>query len=212
MKPAPHCEQVAPVFLEYEEKLRAFIRKRIPDEDDGKDLLQQVLLRLYHHCEKLPDVRNMQGWLYQVTRNTLNDYFKEKARHISLNGQPAKPGPQEAGMLHAELSDDDRLQKEMVEYIRPLISLLPLKYSEPLIMSDLEGIPQQEIADRLDISLSGAKSRVQRAREKLREVILECSRLELDRQGRLISMEIKDSCGCMQGVKSRVQQAFNAAG
>lgn len=200
MEPAPHCQQVAPVFLEYEEKLRAFICKRIPDEDDGKDLLQQVLLKLYHHCEKLSEVKNMQGWIYQVTRNTLNDYFKEKSRHSPLEGQGE-------GISHAA-ADDNRLQKEMVEYIRPLIALLPLKYSKPLIMSDLEGIPQQEIADRLGISLSGAKSRVQRAREKLREIIIECSRLELDRQGRLISMEIKDSCGCMQQVKNRVQESF----
>lgn len=208
MTPAPDCQQVAPVFLEYEEKLRAFIRKRISDEDDSKDLLQQVLLKLYHHCEKLPEVRNMQGWIYQVTRNTLNDYFKEKARHTPIEGQAGSTEIRAAGMLREDLADDNRLQKEMVEYIRPLISLLPPKYAKPLIMSDLEGVPQQEIADRLGMSLSGAKSRVQRARVKLREIIIECSRLELDRYGRLISMEIKDSCGCMQEVKNRVQKTL----
>lgn len=206
MKSAPHCQQVAPVFLEYEEKLRAFIRKRIPDEEDSKDLLHQVLLKLYHHCEKLPEVRNMQAWIYQVTRNTLNDYFKEKARHTTFGGQAEPTEMRGTGFLQADAGDDNRLQKEMVEYIRPLISLLPPKYAKPLIMSDLEGISQQEIASCLGISLSGAKSRVQRAREKLREIIIECSRLELDRYGRLISMEIKDSCGCMQQVKNDVQK------
>lgn len=193
--PASTCQQVAPVFLQYEEQLKGFIRRRIADEDDSKDLLQQVLLKLYRHCEKLPEVQNMQAWLYQITRNTLNDYFKEAARRGRMgNEQEAVEVPEQS------------LHKEVTEYIRPMIALLPLKYAKPLIMSDLEGIPQQEVANRLGISLSGAKSRIQRAREKLREIIIECCLLELDRNGKLLSLDIKDSCGCLQQVKKDVQQ------
>ncbi|WP_017730141.1 RNA polymerase sigma factor SigZ [Nafulsella turpanensis] len=199
MEPSSACGEVAPVFLEYEEKLKAFIRKRIPDEEESKDLLQQVLLKLYRHCEKLPEVKNMQAWVYQVSRNALNDYFKEAARRKSTH-QPLQVELQLEGV------EEDRLQKEMVEYVRPLIALLPLKYARPLIMSDLEGYSQQQVADHLGISLSGAKSRVQRAREKLREIIIECCLLELDRNGKLLSLDIKDSCGCMQKVKEEVRQ------
>lgn len=194
--PTSTCQQAAPVFLQYEEQLKGFIRKRIADEDDSKDLLQQVLLKLYRHCEKLPEVQNMQAWLYQITRNTLNDYFKEAARRRGTVGEA-----QEAMEV-----PEQSLHKEVTEYIRPMIALLPLKYAKPLIMSDLEGIPQQEVADRLGLSLSGAKSRIQRAREKLREIIIECCLLELDRNGKLLSLDIKDSCGCLQKVKKDVQQ------
>lgn len=199
MENASTCEQVAPIFLQYEEQLKGFIRKRIADEDDSKDLLQQVLLKLYRHCEKLPEVQNMQAWLYQITRNTLNDYFREAARR---------------GGTMEELTEPVALPEEgfaeVVEYIRPLISLLPQKYARPLIMSDLEGYSQQQVAEQLGLSLSGAKSRVQRAREKLREIIIECCLLELDRNGRLLSLDIKDSCGCMQKVKNDVKQKMQA--
>lgn len=193
--PASACQQVAPVFLQYEEQLKGFIRKRIADEDDSKDLLQQVLLKLYRHCEKLPEVENMQAWMYRITRNALNDYFKEAARRGRIG--------EEKEIVEVQ---EQSLQKEVSEYIRPMIALLPLKYAKPLIMSDLEGIPQQEVADRLGLSLSGAKSRIQRAREKLREIIIECCLLELDRNGKLLSLDIKDSCGCLQKVKKDVQQ------
>ncbi len=195
--PTTDCQLAAPVFLQYEEQLKSFIRKRIADEEDSKDLLQQVLLKLYRHCEKLPEVKNMQAWLYQITRNTVNDYFKEAARRRGAVGEAVEAA--------VELPEEN-IHKEMAEYIRPMISMLPLKYARPLIMSDLDGIPQQEVADRLGLSLSGAKSRIQRAREKLRQIIIDCSLLELDRNGRLLSLEIKDSCGCLQKVKKEVKQ------
>lgn len=79
-----------------------------------------------------------------------------------------------------------------------------------LICTQVKGIiAQKEIAHRLGISLSGARSGVQRAHQKLREVIVECCLLELDSQGQLISMEIKDSCGSMQPVKKEVQKNLN---
>lgn len=155
-----------------------------------------MLLKLYRHCEKLPEVQNMQAWLYQITRNTLNDYFKEAARHRGTVGEEQE----------AVEAPEQSLHKEVTEYVRPMIALFPLKYAKPLIMSDLEGVPQQEVADRLGLSLSGAKSRIQRAREKLREIIIECCLLELDRNGKLLSLDIKDSCGCLQKVKKGVQQ------
>lgn len=199
MENASTYQQVAPTFLQYEEQLKSFIRKRIADEDDSKDLLQQVLLKLYRHCEKLPEVQNMQAWLYQITRNTLNDYFREAVRRGGAMDKLAEP---------VDLPKEGFA--EVVEYIRPLIALLPQKYARPLIMSDLEGYSQQQVAEQLGLSLSGAKSRIQRAREKLREIIIECCLLELDRNGHLLSLEIKDSCGCMQKVKKDVKQKMQA--
>ena len=206
-----YCHQVAPVFLEYEEKLKSFIRKRVADEDDRKDLLQQVLLKLYRHCEKLPEVKNMQAWLYQVTRNTLTDYFKEGMRftnNLQAEGTPdcgcGKVGAPRM-VQHTEVPDEE-IKKEFLEYLRPMISLLPEKYGQPLIMSDLEGIPQQEIANRLGMSLSGAKSRVQRAREKLRELMMQCFILEFSKNGGILNFEVKDNCGSLVQVKEELEK------
>lgn len=196
-----HCQQVGPVFQEYEGKLEAFIRKRVSDEEDSKDLLQQVLLKLFRHCEKLEAVKNMQAWVYQLTRNTLNDYYRETARKQAYS-QLNEFG-ETAGLADQQ---EENIQKEMLEYIRPMIELLKPMYSQPLIMSDLEGISQQQIADHLGISLSGAKSRIQRAREQLRELMLECFVLETSRDGQIVDMEVKGSCQRMLAVKRKVKE------
>ena len=73
-----------------------------------------------------------------------------------------------------------------------MIEELPEKDREALKLTDIEGLTQRELADRLKISVSGAKSRVQRAREKLKEVLLECCHVEVDRLGRVVDWESKE--------------------
>jgi RNA polymerase sigma-70 factor, ECF subfamily len=71
--------------------------------------------------------------------------------------------------------------------LRPMIEALPAIYRDALIMTDLEGLSQKALAEKLGISISGAKSRVQRAREKLKEEILNCCQYEFDKYGNIIS-------------------------
>ncbi|MFN0200337.1 MAG: sigma factor-like helix-turn-helix DNA-binding protein, partial [Bacteroidia bacterium] len=68
---------------------------------------------------------------------------------------------------------------------------IPYKYAEALILTDIKGLSQQELADKLGISLSGAKSRVQRGREKLKEMLMECCIFEFDARGQVVNYEPK---------------------
>jgi RNA polymerase sigma-70 factor, ECF subfamily len=184
------CGRVAPVFLEYEALLKAFIGKRVRDKDQTQEISHQVLLKLYQNCEQLPQVRHLKAWLYQITRHAVYDYFRENQKHTYLETEP-------------EITEDldDHLQKELQEYIAPMIRLLPPAYAEPLRLSDLEGLPQQQIAAQLGLSLSGAKSRIQRGREKLRALFSECCHLELDRQGHPIGAIIREDCASLQPLR-----------
>nr|WP_210466253.1 RNA polymerase sigma factor SigZ [Rufibacter roseolus] len=181
------CAAVAPVFLSYQEALQGFIRKRVPSRADAEDLSQQVLLKVHRNCEKLPEVRNVRAWLYEITRHVVHDFYRERQRETAL--------PEGADL--ADSTEQNPL-RDLESCVLPLLQLLPPEYAEPLRLSDLEGVPQQEIANRLRLSLSGAKSRIQRGREKLKAVFLECCHLELDRQGHLISAEIKPDCQILQ--------------
>lgn len=183
------CDTVAPLYLEYENLLRGFVQKRVKDKDVSNDILQQVFLKVYSHCEQIPKVNNVKAWLYQITRNAVYDYFRSESKKAVLESTDE---------LMADPDND--LQKEIADYIRPMIKMLPPMYAEPLELSDLEGIPQKEIAQKLGISLSGAKSRIQRGREKLRELFAECWQLELDGTGKLISMELKPGCFSLQQI------------
>ena len=186
--PLDHCAAVAPVFLQYEAKLRGFVMKRVQDKDEANDILQQLYLKLYKSCEQLQEVRNVSAWLYQITRNAVYDYYREQGRTIPIEDE---------GSLDEQLREEPE-QQEMESLVLPLLKLLPPEYAEPLRLSELEGISQKEIAERLGMSYSGAKSRVQRGREKLKALFIECCHLERDHQGNLVSVTAKESCRPLQ--------------
>lgn len=64
-----------------------------------------------------------------------------------------------------------------------MIRALPKPYREAIVRTEIEGVPQVELAKRLGISVSGAKSRVQRGRRALKQMLLDCCQFEFDRRG-----------------------------
>jgi RNA polymerase sigma-70 factor, ECF subfamily len=184
------CELVNPIFLKYHDALKGFIEKRVMDKSVTHDIVQEVLLKIYAHCEKLPEVKNVRAWVFEITRNSLYDYFNSKNKSVALD---------------VDLQEEEDLNKEGLEYIRAMVELLPKEYAIPLAMSDLDNIPQKEIAERLGLSLSATKSRVQRGRGKLKDLFYECCQVEIDHQGNLISYEIKENCSSLQQVKKSVE-------
>lgn len=171
------------IYQRYSTHLLAFIRQQIKDSSSADDLLQEVFLKTMESCISEKEIKNLKSWLFQVTRNTIADYFRLQNKdfreedYINLN--------------HLNSAD---FQQILSDDVSDMISLLPEEYALPLKWSDIDGIPQKEIAQKLDISLPGAKSRVQRARKKLRDLFFECCDVELDAQGNIISCEIKDHC------------------
>jgi RNA polymerase sigma-70 factor (ECF subfamily) len=83
----------------------------------------------------------------------------------------------------------DDVVSELIPCIQEMIDDLPADYRQALILTEYEGLTQKELAQRLGISLSGAKSRVQRAREKLKIMLLNCCHFEFDRLGRVVDYE-----------------------
>jgi RNA polymerase sigma-70 factor, ECF subfamily len=76
-----------------------------------------------------------------------------------------------------------------------MIEHLPEPYRQAMKLADLEGVPQQQIADGAGISLSAAKSRVQRARQMLREMVLDCCKVEQDARGNVVDYHTTPNTG-----------------
>ncbi len=185
------CSAVGPVFLAYEARLRGFVEKRVPDKAEADDILQQLYLKVYANCEQLQEVKNIKAWLYQVTRNAVYDFFRESSRRQSIG---------ELELPDGELPGSARHEVEAL--VEPFIKLLPAEYAEALRLSELEGISQKEIAGRLGISYSGAKSRVQRGRERLKALFMECCHLEFSHDGQVLEAQVKASCAALQQPQS----------
>lgn len=172
--------------------LYRFIRRRVADEAAAEDLLQDVFLKIHQHGHSLKDTRRLESWMYQITRNLIIDYYRSH-RHVLTSLDTT-----EALDLPEELPDDD-LVSELLPCIRAMVLMLPEQDRQALILTEYQGLTQKELGERLGLSLSGAKSRVQRAREKLKQELLACCHFELDRRGHILDYQPRCDC-CEQSV------------
>ena len=161
--------------------LYQFIRKRVDDEAVAEDLLQDVFLKVHQHIGALKEVKKLESWIYQITRNIIIDYYRGKMPATTLE-EP------EVLQLPEVLSDDD-IVTELLPSVRAMVRSLPEQDRQALILTEYQGLTQKELGERLGLSFSGAKSRVQRAREKLKQQLLECCHFELDRRGHVIDYQ-----------------------
>jgi RNA polymerase sigma-70 factor (ECF subfamily) len=175
------------IYDQFADQLRRFIRKRVPDDDTADDLLQEVFLRIHSRIESLRDGAKLQSWIYQITRNAIIDYYRSRKEPETLT---------ESLSLQV-VTDQPEAAQELLPSVRQFIDCLPEIYRQPLLLSEFEGLTQQEIANKLGLSLSGAKSRVQRARDRLKDLFLDCCHFELDRKGNVLEYYPRQVC-CSQ--------------
>lgn len=175
--------------------LARFVAGRVP-RDDADDVTQDVLLRLHQRTGELRDEERAEAWVFAVARNTIADYYRQRARQPGTDEASDEiPDPSETELpAFATIDADHSIHDEVLSWLRPLVDELPEKYREALILADLERLPQKEVAERLGISVSGAKSRVQRARKMLGENLGNCCRVELGPDGRAIDFERRCDC------------------
>jgi RNA polymerase sigma-70 factor (ECF subfamily) len=100
--------------------------------------------------------------------------------------------------LPAEPDANDGDIEELKASFRRMIYSLPEPYREAVVLTELDGLTQQELANRLGISLSGAKSRVQRGRAQLKQMLDECCTFEFDRRGKVIGCEPREQTSCAE--------------
>jgi RNA polymerase sigma-70 factor (ECF subfamily) len=170
------------VWQEYHLRLRAFIKSRIADDAAIDDTLQNVFLKMHTSLASLKDETKLKSWLYQIARNAIIDYFRSQKPTVELPDQLPQP----------ETDPGEKATRELSECLQPMIQLLPENYREAVILSELRGLTQKEVAQVQGTSLSGAKSRVQRGRALLKNMLAECCRFEFDHSGRLCDYERKN--------------------
>jgi RNA polymerase sigma-70 factor (ECF subfamily) len=184
-----NCD-VPALWQEHKNELRNFILKRVKEEDLTNDILQDVLMKVYNFCISKSGVRNIRSWLYQIAQNTITDHYRKQSKTTNLDN-----------LTEIEYEDQNIAFSEATNYILPMIEFLPKEYAVPLKFADLDNIKQADIAKKLNLSLSATKSRIQRARQLLKAEFITCCHFKTDKQGNLISFEIKDNCEPLQKIK-----------
>jgi RNA polymerase sigma-70 factor (ECF subfamily) len=174
----------AAIWRELHDRLLGFIARRVRIREDAEDILQEVMLRIHHHSGDLAHTDRLAGWVYRIASNAIADHYRKPARRELPSGQATDvPGRnRSSAAAESELATAE-LRSELAHCLAPLIESLPAIYRQALRLTEFEGITQTQAAAQLGISASGMKTRVQRARKQLKDLLLDCCHIELDRRG-----------------------------
>lgn len=177
--------------------LRAFVARRVPAQD-ADDVTQDVLLRLHQNVAALRDAEHAQAWVYGIARRAIADFYRRRPPTETLSAPEAEtiPAPDQLPRTgFASFAGAHSVDDEVLSWLRPMAEALPDGYREALLMADFEGRKQRQVADALGLSLSGAKSRVQRARALLGERLRQCCEVALGADGKVVDFK-RNACDC----------------
>jgi RNA polymerase sigma-70 factor, ECF subfamily len=187
---------VIEIWQQVHNGLRVFIAKRVSEETEIDDILQEVFVRIHRRIDGLKDPRRIVSWVYQITRHAIIDHYRASGRRLEM---PAGLGA-DMELIHtmaatpviAESKDSGEYRSELAGCLRPMIDQLNKEYREALMLVELEGLTQQAAAQRIGLSLSGMKSRVQRGRRQLKRKLDECCLIQLDQRHRVSDYTLRD--------------------
>jgi RNA polymerase sigma-70 factor (ECF subfamily) len=186
---APDAEAI---WREFHDRLFAFINRRVPSRETAEDILQDVMLRIHRHAEDLERADAVGAWIHGIARNAIADHYRsakvrrERPAGIGLDGEGA-----------AETETESDVRGELSACVASLLERVPATHREALRLTEIEGLTQATAAERLGISHSGMKSRVQRGRAQLKQVLTDCCEIERDRRGGLTAYRPRNgACGC----------------
>lgn len=189
MSEAVNAGTTEAVWHELHDQLLGFIVRRVRATEDAEDILQEVMLRIHRHGNDLVHADRMVGWVYRIATNAIVDHYRKPARRELPSGQSTdvpQRGRADVANTPAE-PDTAQLRAELASCLAPLVARLPETYREAIVLTELDGMTQVQAAQRLGLSVSGMKTRVQRGRMRLRDLLLDCCQVEFDSRGQAIA-------------------------
>jgi RNA polymerase sigma-70 factor, ECF subfamily len=145
--------------------LRRFVSKRVSDQHGAEDIVQDVLVRAHESMHKLQSPDRLSAWLARIAANRIIDHYRSRWAAEELPEDLIAPQPEDDPVV------------TLAPCLPAMVERLPATHRDAVRLSELEEVPQREVARRLGISLSGAKSRVQRGRALLRQLVEACCRV-----------------------------------
>jgi RNA polymerase sigma-70 factor, ECF subfamily len=151
--------------------------------------LQDVFLKIHLHIDTLHNQERLASWIYQIARNAIADYYRAARPAVDLSEALVAPDD----------SADDLVIRELLPCVAAMVDALPSSYREALRLTEYQGLSQKAMSERLGISFSGAKSRVQRARARLKQQLLDCCDFQFDHAGRIVDYQSRCACCIERG-------------
>jgi RNA polymerase sigma-70 factor, ECF subfamily len=170
-------------WRDIEARLRPYVARRVASAAEVDDVIQEILVRIHGGLASLHDGERFGGWVYRIAERAIADSARARVRaplvqDVELSADPG-----------ADADEAADLQLDLGECVALFVARLRSPYREAITLTELQGLTQKGAAEMLGVSLSGMKSRIQRGREKIREMFEECCRISVDCRGRVVECE-----------------------
>ena len=179
--------EVTNIFKQFHVELLGYIRSKIRSREDAEDILQNVFIRISSNVDKLSEEVKLKNWIFTITRNAIIDYYR-------MNATRKKVAVQEEINDDIIESDDPDPTKGLDQCMSSMIGLLPEEYRDIIIESEINGVKQKDLALRYGIPYPSLRSKVQRGRERLKQLFYNCCHIETDKLGNVIEARGKADC------------------
>lgn len=170
------------VWKQYAEDLKRFIFSKVKDEAVTDDILQDSFLKIHTKLHTLKDLNKLKSWCFSIARNSILDYFKASNKTFEYANFESE----------TVIEEDTHTEKDC---LRGILQNLPKKYRDPIFLSDIKGLKQQEVAIQLKQTLPTTKSQIQRARKLIAQGFIDCCGYVINDDGKLVG-EIKEKDDC----------------
>jgi RNA polymerase sigma-70 factor (ECF subfamily) len=180
--------EVGAIYKQFHSDLYSYIKSKVRSTEDAEDILQNVFIKIASGIDSLSEDLKIRNWLFTITRNTIIDYYRINAskKKIAVTEEIAEDIPE---------SDDVDSTKGLDRCMGTMIGLLPDEYRDVIIESEIKGVKQKDLADRYGIAYPSMRSKVQRGRERLKQLFYNCCQISTDVRGNIMDAQGKGNCG-----------------
>jgi RNA polymerase sigma-70 factor, ECF subfamily len=147
------------IYLKYRERVYAYCLRVLCDEQDAQDLFQEVFYRVYTRSGQFEEERSLGGWIFTIAHNLCLNKIRDRKPFEDI---------EEMTLLVMPREDFGENWKERIEWA---LAQLPIDQREAFILREYEGLSYTEIIEVLHTTMPAIKSRIYRAKERLRELL-----------------------------------------
>ena len=147
------------LYTRYSQRVYAYCLKVVGNETDAQDIFQEAMLKFYDSAIKLKRLDNVPGYMLITARNICLNFKRDKKKTFNIDD------------YQFFTNDSGYEKKELLQLLSTALELLDFDYREAFVLRLYHGMTYKEIAEVAEISVSAAKNRVWRAKDKIKEIL-----------------------------------------
>ncbi|HEY0679665.1 MAG TPA: sigma-70 family RNA polymerase sigma factor [Chitinophagaceae bacterium] len=179
--------ELASIYTQFHDVLLGFVKSKVNNHHDAEDIVHNVFVKVAMGVGDLNRHEKLQSWIYAVARNAIIDHYRSNSgnKKFALEDDASD-----------KFSDEEYIDttKGLDCCLIDFVNQLPEEYRDIIIDVEMKGIKQKDLAEKYGLAYPSIRSRVQRGRERLKNILLDCCKIQWDNRGNILDVQSKPAC------------------